>query len=841
MNSEGAINQPDLENPHLIATVVDNQPALENPNQEHPNENEYLPDSQPMSCGPLQSCFCVVYLIGWFLWYTIPSIIPGLGQYLGWKVYKEYDEYVADDEKFTADYILVCSTYGVYGMYLLIKSAINKCGKCMDCISNMFTCIRDTYANALNSSWKMWCQSLHNDLNFGDKFCGYVGMTILTLGTATFFMVWSDVSGYGRKFVEQHDDIVKYCLGHVFRLLTWGPLHVIGFSLKNWNATYMSDRVLSRCMFGITAVLYAVYCYYWYAVKWVYYNEPDLSNTQQNTQQNAQQNTQQYLVVPNPQEIQVRLVEENDYGNTPVAHVEVVNSNANQVVLPSAPPAMSMATERIKINHSLINSKEEQKSSEPIDNVIQLELQTQQTVAEKQTQSTRDFLWFMGTIMLTIGTGGLYLVPFKIIEVIVRNIELTPEEWTYMQDTCGFYIFYKLWKVPYVYLMENRTKCTNCVSKLFLELGLFALTLSISWWTELDNLYCVPFTKRYYWGLAQIFPLAPFLMIYAENTLVRLSGKAILIAYNIIVAYFVTVASGNSPIAIALFVAISYPTFSIYKFFATNRTILKTLVEWKKFMIRTYRSFKYYVYCCKYYARHSFVSAYNNMMIFNSRIKNWYRTGKAYRKNILFRQMQGKPIRTQGDPKFKRYRVSKPEKHFMTQKKFKTWEDYDKLFNDRREQRLKYKNTTYILKCAAAKILSAYYAKIHCVVIHDTCLWASRYDDFIKKFDTNPHVYLGDLYAFQQNMFTFVNNQISEINSLQLEFENRNQEFNAYTKCRNDVFKIIKDISEVLKIVNRCSKDKEDKVLENSFTTALCLIIGTLSNAVHVENVFNEV
>ena len=718
---------------------IDPSAPLPPPQQEEIDPSAPLPrPQQPRGFGPCDVSLFVCYMIVLAFF----SAFPFWGQWRAYKIWKKYDEYVKEEDHFTADYQLTFASYGLYGVCIIFKK--------------------------LGTMWWKYVRKCHTtysklhrgeEFNLSERICAYFGMLFLTLGLGVICMLWYDAFHFSHKFTGEYmqaflvtDDrrthydkpLWKYWLGHALGLLSQGPFFILYFAYMYFNSPLLEQRVVARCMHGITAIFYAIYCYYYYAIKWVYYNENTTNENQQpSVRQNGFKQSQPITLATATAATAVPVSKDSSSDNTVVAtRVVLMENNAN--------------------NGDTENNNRNEQTDLLVQNPNQdLELQVSAVEQEQVQELTKscDNYWLLGSIMLTIGTCGLYIFPYKPLEFCWNN--LNREEWDKVVITCGLYLLYILWKSPYDYLYSNRFKCDNIMSKIVLEVALFVWSLTTSYWLELPkNLYCVPFTKRWWFGVAQSFPFAPFLCSASQNTCIRLFAKLIINCYNAVAYYLILEAVNYSFIAIVIMIVINYPVYCGYRFVVTNITVLKIVVNWKRNIRYYWRCAKFAAYNVKFSVRSGYVDTMNRINISIASVKNWYKEGKEHRKNVLFRRMQNKPSRVEGDAGFKQYKRSDPSTYMRVHKEYKDWEYFEDKHKKTIEPKSKIKNTMYLLKCAKYKIIAEYKKKTSQVVIYEERLWEDRYDIVCGEI---PRLYADNISRDQ--VTNYVNYRIQSINN----------------------------------------------------------------------------
>lgn len=643
-------------------------------------------------------CFCLVSV--YTLWIFFWSIFPIYGQVRAIWICRNWDQYITEEDEETAYFELICASYGLYGIWLSLK------------------CIRKLY-------WKMWKGSLSMIFQLTDeekqqygkmtllrylwawgnvtfypkccgccietenllikkhydlcqKFCGYAGITILSCGIATIPLLWCELRCFGNKFLAQHDSYFKYTLGHIYKILTCSFVHIIWFIYTRWDSDNVVDRVIANSGYLMWFPLYLVYCYFSYAYSWRYGYAK-------------------------------RMIELNPPSEVPIQATAVLTDRqtfdsidehkSNDYIQLATPPVVSAVTIR------------------------------ENTEQKQQSYFSPYSLWVIGSIMYIIGTCGFALIWFAF-----ETIELTDREWQLVRDTCGTYFIYKIWNTPYKWLRRNRYICSNPFSKLFVEFGLFLITFGISYLEDIyKNLNCIPFEKRYTIGALQTLVFAPFFFKNHSNIAIRWISKLVLMGYNFIVYYFIAVAVNYDIVTIPIFVVINYTTYCFYKFFTTNKTILKTFTDIKHMFRDSWLSTKWQLYRLKFNAVNSYRSARNSAKISWCGAKTSFRAWKANSYNSRHRLVEG-------DPRFKVTKVSQPR--LLELKVFKDYNTYHNLYTTKKQNRLPIKNTVVLLKCALNKILKTHHEKTNQCVIHDISLWASRYDDML---GSAPQVLISNL------------------------------------------------------------------------------------------------
>lgn len=437
---------------------------------------------------------CIIAFV-YVIFITIRGLFPILGQVHAIHILYNWKNYIEEESETIAKYELVCASYGVYLVWLILKFLWNNIG--------------DFIVSFYKGSWNKFIQltpeqkqktSMNNpivfifeldskysvfhvkniyynrEIDMFDHFIGLIGLSIGSIGLLTIPLVWIDMYFYGDKFITQKESSAKYFFGHVFKIISTFGVHILFFSCENFFSERLANRILSRSMFGFTLIPYLIYCYFSYAIDWRYGYE---------------------------------------------SRIEKLNSLNSQ---PNQP------TQSINPNAELITIIPGEKLSPYV-------------------------LFCCGTVMLTIGTGGLYWI-YYIINIILTNLKLTNCEIILTCCTFGIYLIGKLWYESVKYLQSNRLKCSNIFIKIMLELTLFVLTLGMDYYFELAmNLSCLPNSKHYKVGTLQLVLFAPVITATDLNPLIRISSKLVLIGYNIIVYYFVAkVAESHNKLRIAIIV-----------------------------------------------------------------------------------------------------------------------------------------------------------------------------------------------------------------------------------------------------------------------------------------------
>jgi hypothetical protein len=302
---------------------------------------------------------------------------------------------------------------------------------------------------------------------------------------------------------------------------------------------------------------------------------------------------------------------------------------------------------------------------------------------------------------------------------------------------------------------------------LFVEIGLFVITCGISYINDIcENLQCVPFNKRHTVGSLQVLLFAPLIFKDHSNTVIRLIAKLILLGYNFVVYYFVTVAINRTEITIPIFCVVNYGTYCFYKFLFTNRSILKFFVDIKYMFRNSWLATKWQFYRVKFNTINTYRSSRNRMKIAWCETKTGFRQRKANTYNARHRYVVG-------TPEYKIAKVSQPR--LLTLKVFKTYEKYHENYITRKSNRLALKNTIMLLKYASNKIQSEYFTRINYATIHDVVLWSSRYDDMLGQA---PVQLLGEL--TRDNVVTFVGVAVNYIHAHQITNTTRHDEMQSY-------------------------------------------------------------
>lgn len=647
------------------------------------------------ACGTCDFIIALCYI----LFVTVKCVIPIVGQWHAIHILKNWDEYIDEEGKGMANYELVCASYGIYLVWLILKYLWNNLGgqirKFYDGSWNRFVQLDDTTKQNLGCSNGPICfirngghlKHQNNTINecyavpadvlydrtydIFDHFIGLLGLTIISFGIFTIPLIYLDLFHFGNKFIKQYKSLVKYFFGHCFKLITnFVVFHIIPFSVTNFNANRPIDRILSRSFFGITLVPYIIYCYFWYAFDWRW-----------------------------------------GYENR-VRTLKIFNE------------ALSKSA-----------------TNETPKKILDGEMYTPYT------------LWICGTIMLTFGTFGTYWL-FHLGYIIIDNLKLTFCEICLSVFSGGLYIIGKLWYKFVTYLYNERYECSNTFNKIVLEISLFVCTLGCDYLNEMIiNIRCFHGSKRYSIGALQTLVFFPFFFASYQNPWIRIPSKLILIAYNVVVYYFIIVASNYSYIAIIVLVIINYPMYCVLRTFTTNKTILDAYNNTKHYVSEQTRFVKYWFYYMKKSCKNRWIITKNTIKESISRIKTNVRESSAnfynWRRNLR-----------QGDPNFKTGKISVPK--ISQLKEIKTEEQYFQTYIQNRNEKKPIKNTIKLLKCLMYKLKSEFNKKLNVYDIYEEKTWSERYDEMT---DVNKNdVYIMDY--LKDRVVRYVANIIAEINEL---------------------------------------------------------------------------
>lgn len=628
-------------------------------------------------------CFCMMSCYTLFLF--LRSIFPVYGQIRALWIISNWKTYVNEEDEETAYFELICASYGIYGVWLSLSCVRNIYWKLwdisLDLIFQLTNVEKEKYKNqnnlfsylylAGNLDWQWrYCNSkgepknetIYKNFNMCKKMFGYFGISVLSLGIFTLPLMWCEMRCFGNKFVLQHDSYFKYILGHIYKLLTCNIVHMLWFIVISWKSEYIIDRVISHSGYFMWFPLYVIYNYFWYAYQFRYKYKIE---THQFNRKNNEENVFAETITQNKyQSIENDIEHKSD--STPVAYAveirENENNNDNKYVCPSS------------------------------------------------------FVVFVGSFMFVIGTGGLAIFWF-----LTEALEFTDREWRLIADTCGLYILYKLWLSPYKWLRKNRYCCNNIISKVFLEIGLFFITCGISYLNDIiRNLQCVPFGKRYTIGAIQTLIFAPFIFKMHKNIIIRWTSKLILMGYNFIVYYLIVRKVKNYHITLPIFVTINYATYCFYKFFSTNKLILKLFVDIKHSMTELFLIAKWYLYRSKVNTANLYKTGRNNIKILYANAKNNWRTWKANSYNVSHNFVEG-------DPRFKVPKITVPRLLELTV--LKNYETYYEHYMEKKQTKMPIKNTIWLLQSAIHRVIKLHNDLINNCTIHETSLWESRYHD----------------------------------------------------------------------------------------------------------------
>lgn len=749
-------------------------------------EQNVLPSAPEHEVQPIGMC-------GWFgcccvfSFIVFRSMFPIWGQYRAIWICKNWNTYVQEEDEETANLELICSTYGLYGIWLLLKCLKKPYWKLWKFAVGMLVQFTDEEKSTYGKM-KLWnyltsygnierpnvcCHSYFREpmdiykKNFSicEIFSAVLILTILSLGTVTIPILWCLARCFGNKFVSQHDSYFKYTLGHIYKLLSCSIFHIISFVIRKWNSPHMVDRIIANSGYFTWFPLYIIYCYFSYAYDFRYgYNERVCTANLHTT-------------IPDQTESVVYIQSDNKSNTSGYIAINKQENKLNDVI----------SVESIE------------QTSLPIANVVEIHKSNvpQYRLDRDYLLSNATNLWWVGTFMYIFGTGGLALILFAF-----EEMKFTPEEWKYIRNTCGFYIFYKSWKALYNTLQKNRYTCSNIFSKCFVEIMLFFVTFGVQYVVDLyHNLMCVPFEKRYTIGALQSLIFAPFFFKSHKNVICRLFAKLVLFGYNFIAYYFISVAVDYPHITIPIFVTINYPTYCIYKFVTTNKFIVTLVVNLKHHWVDTWLGFKYQCYRLKFNAINSYRNAKNNAKITWSNTKTNFRVWKANSYN----QRHGL---TETNPRFKIAKISVPKLSEL--KVFKTYETYYNKYTTKKKNRLPIKNTIIVLTAALNKIISVRNDNSNLVTLYDCNLWATRYDELLGQVPLQ----LVESLEFS-TVVTFVNHYTQ--NNIKFDLETRDTEITTYQEYLSRQSGGTNVLQELIYVFSGLNKncDNSEKIKQN--------------------------
>lgn len=717
--------------------------VIEN-NQDNKIDNKIKPTCS--ICDFVVACLYMIFI-------GVKAFFPILGQIHAIYILKDWKNYIEEEGEVVATLELICASYGIYLIWLIIKNIFLNIGKWID---KFYTKSWDKFIQ-LDDAQKKKLHKENNtifflfniyesygpfdpkeiyynkDFDIFDHFVGLIGLTIGSFGILTIPLIYTDLYFFGNKFIEQKISSIKYFFGHIFRLIVTFGFHIFIFSFDNFNSKRLSNRILSRSLFGIMIVPYLAYCYFSYAIDWRfgYYNRIEQLKALQYQKQDKH---------------------------------EIRKSN-------------EVSDELNKVFNELKSTYE----------VTTLE-------GEYFTPYT---LWIFGTIMLTVGTCGLYWV-YYIFTLIIDNLQLNRLEIIITIFTLGLYVIGKIWFKSIEYLQNNRHNCKNKCNKFFIEFTLFFMSFGLDYVYEtICNLMCLHDSKHYKIGLMRSLIFMPFLSSQKDNAWIRVPSKITLIGYNIIVAYLIVNESPNqisSAIAIILLLVLSYPVYCAIKTITTNKQILNIYSRVKKYCVQKWRAFKYTLYYSKIVCQNSWIRTKNYVSISISNARS--NTSQSLANFYNWRRKLN-----QSNPKFKVGKIFNPTIRNTIECKSK--ENF--LTNYEPSVELT-KNTKNLFKSALYKIKFEYNKSVKKYNIYDTFLWASRYDEFVNSANDN---YVIDGLQYRVNIF--VNNEINLNNQLindilndsQITRDDNIQKYNylinKMNKMNKKMFDLIRDLDSVHK------------------------------------------
>ena len=281
------VNQNDIEN--NISYVQTNIIYVDQKNVQQYQTNIQQEQEQTNKFDNMCSCikFTLLFTI-MYLFYTIRSIFPIWGQLHAYHILNNWNEYCENEGLELAYYELICSSYGVYGVYLLYNMIWSKS-------LNAFVQLTDDQINYLGNNNSIILFIFDKYEYFGNfniydkkfnickKIIGLIGLSICSFGLLTIPLIILDMYHFGNKFINQKDSMLKYLLGHMYLLISlFVFVHIINFSISNFDSDDKIDRFIARNIFGLGTVPYVIYCYYWYAFDWRFSYETNKQNIELN-------------------------------------------------------------------------------------------------------------------------------------------------------------------------------------------------------------------------------------------------------------------------------------------------------------------------------------------------------------------------------------------------------------------------------------------------------------------------------------------------------------------------------------------------------------------------------
>lgn len=674
-----------------------------------------------------------------YLFYTIRSVFPVWGQLHAISILQDWNNYCENEGSDLAYYELICASYGIYGVYLLLHFVFTKMwSKSL----NAFVQLTDEQINVLgsNNSFALFIFNKYEyfgnfdmydkKFNLCKKFFGLSGLTICSLGLLTIPIILIDMFHFGNKFIQQKNSMYKYFLGHFYLIISTFGFHILVFTLSKFDSEDQLDRIIARNFFGLGTVPYMIYCYFWYAINWRF-----------------------------------------NYEN----NKDTVINNKN----------LSNGEAKIQIKKLY-------------------------------------YLYLLGFVMLVLATGGLYII-FFILYHIQKNMEFTECEKVMLYTSLGLYLIPKLVFEFYKLIYKNRKYYENIKSEnktvlqdifqIINEIVIFIFTFGFDYmWSTLSDLLYIPGSHRYNRGIYKSLVFAPFFLQYNLNIFVRLISKLILLGYNFILAYFVTMAisdyynsQSKTYASIILFSLFSYPMCWIIMTILTNEYVIQKYKSMNNYFTMLYLSLRYSVYKTKENVRNYFINIRNYVKINIAETKSNFSKFKTDTYNSFHGYHEGHRKR-KNPTTYNHGTLGVP-------RQIKTYEEYNsERIKNINKNNAKY-NMAFVFNSVIGKINFIYNQRTKVHTEYYEKLWNDRYDKFIELNTVGNEVMLTNEQL--NKLKELIKDYEYDLDQKFIEFEIRKDEL--YLKLSILISNSYQELMRRLRVLSVVKINDKEKTFDNFF------------------------
>jgi hypothetical protein len=232
-------------------------------------------------CGPRTFCLASIF----FIFLTLYSLIPILGQWHLYHMWTNWDSYTTEEGTDIAIWESICATYGIYGVVLIIRYMWNNIGiylrnKFKKSWDNFIQLEDGADKEKLGNSYNVWsfvfnfgtlrrvgydgweiCASdlYKKDFDMWDKFWGWILLSLLSCGILFLPLLWIDMYHFGKKFYTQEKvsekSTLKFIAGILYLSISTAGIYWIYY----FGKIIIEDLKLNGCEIILALLTLGIY------------------------------------------------------------------------------------------------------------------------------------------------------------------------------------------------------------------------------------------------------------------------------------------------------------------------------------------------------------------------------------------------------------------------------------------------------------------------------------------------------------------------------------------------------------------------------------------------------